>query len=90
MIRDPRSTAVAIPTLMLGIGACAVVFSVVYAVMLRPVPYSNPDWLCVLRKSVPKKGLERDWASYPAFKDWKDHNHVFEDLAVFFRPEARR
>jgi hypothetical protein len=64
------------------------VFSVVYAVMLKPLSYSNPDRLCVLLKSVPKKGLERDWTSYAAFKDWRDQSRVFEDLALFFRPEA--
>src|SRR5262245_60806315 len=67
MVKNPGFTAVAVLTLMLGIGACAAVFSVVYAVMLRPLPYSSPDRLCVLWKSVPKKGLERDWTSYPAF-----------------------
>jgi putative ABC transport system permease protein len=56
--------------------------------MLRPLPYRDQDRLCVLWKSVPKKGLERDWTSYPTFKDWRDENHVFEDLALFFRPEA--
>ena len=88
MAKNPGFTAVAVLTLMLGIGACTAVFSVVYAVMLRPLPYSSPDRLCVLWKSVPKKGLERDWTSYPAFKDWKDHNRVFEDLALFSRPEV--
>jgi predicted permease len=87
MVRNPGFTAVAALTLTLGIGACTAVFSVVYAVVLRPLPYNNPDRLCVLRKSVPMKGLERDWTSYPAFKDWKDHNRVFEDLALFLRPE---
>ncbi|HEY7179861.1 MAG TPA: ABC transporter permease, partial [Blastocatellia bacterium] len=90
MGKTPGFTAMTVFTLMLGIGACTAVFSVVYAVMLRPLPYSSPDRLCVLWKSVPKKGLERDWTSYPAFKDWKDHNHVFEDLALFIRPEAAR
>src|SRR5215813_1139 len=90
MVKNPGFTAMIVLTLMLGIGACTAVFSVVYAVMLRPLPYSSPDRLCVLWKSVPKKGLERDWTSYPAFKDWKDHNHVFEDLALFIRPEAAR
>src|SRR5262245_58993822 len=90
MIKNPGFTAVAVLTLMLGIGACTAVFSVVNAVMLRPLPYRDQDRLCVLWKSVPKKGLERDWTSYPSFKDWKDNNHVFEDLALVFRPEAAR
>jgi len=88
MGKNPGFTAATVLTLMLGIGACTAVFSVVYAVMLRPLPYSRPDRLCVLWKSVPKKGLERDWTSYPAFKDWKDHNHTFEDMALFARPEV--
>jgi len=88
MVRNPGFTAVAVLTLTLGIGACTAVFSVVYAVMLKPLPYRDSDRLCALWKSVPKKGLERDWTSYPAFKDWKDHNHVFEDLALFIRPEG--
>jgi len=87
MVKNPGFTTVTVLTLMLGIGACTAVFSVVYAVMLKPLPYSSPDRLCVLWKSVPKKGLERDWTSYPAFKDWKDHNHAFEDMALFGRPE---
>src|SRR5215468_10674434 len=90
MIKNPGFTAVAVLTLMLGIGACTAVFSVVDAVLMRPLPYRDQDRLCVLWKSVPKKGLERDWTSYPSFKDWKDNNHVFEDLALVFRPEAAR
>src|SRR5262245_33258573 len=88
MVRNLGFTAVVVLTLMLGIGACTAVFSVVHAVMLKPLPYRDSDRLCVLWKSVPKKGLERDWTSYPAFKDWKDHNRVFEDLALFSRPEV--
>src|SRR5262245_17221863 len=61
MVRNPGFTAVAVLTLTLGIGACTAVFSVVYAVMLRPLPYHDPDRLCAIWKSVPKKGLERDW-----------------------------
>src|SRR5262245_46819818 len=88
MVRNPGFTAVAVLTLTLGIGACMAVFSVVYAAMLRPLPYRDPNRLCLLWKSVPKKGLERDWTSYPSFRDWRDNNHVFEDMALYFRPEA--
>src|SRR5262247_2821011 len=88
MVRNPGFTAVVVLTLMLGIGVCTAVFSVVHAVMLKPLPYRDSDRLCVLWKSVPKKGLERDWTSYPAFKDWKEQNHAFEDMALFLRPEG--
>jgi putative ABC transport system permease protein len=90
MLRNPGFSAVVVLTLMLGIGACTAVFSVVYAVMLKPLPYRDSDRLCVLWKSVPKKGLERDWTSYPAFKDWKEQNHAFEDMALFLRPEGAK
>jgi putative ABC transport system permease protein len=88
MVRNPGFTAVVVLTLMLGIGVCTAVFSMVHAVMLKPLPYRDSDRLCVLWKSVPKKGLERDWTSYPAFKDWKEQNHAFEDMALFLRPEG--
>jgi putative ABC transport system permease protein len=90
MVKNPGFTSVTIITLMLGIGACTAVFSVVHAVMLKPLPYSDQDRLCVLWKSAPKKGLERDWTSYPAFKDWKEQNHAFEDMTLFLRPEGAK
>jgi predicted permease len=90
MVKNPGFTSMAVLTLMLGIGACTAVFSVVHAVMLKPLPYRDSDRLCVLWKSIPKKGLERDWTSYPAFKDWKDQNHTFEDLALYLRPEGAK
>jgi hypothetical protein len=89
MSKDPGFTAVAVLTLRPGIEACTAVFSA-HVVMLRPLPYGNPDRLCVLGnpfRRAPGAGLG---VSYPAFNDWKDHNHVFEDLALFLRPEARR
>src|SRR5262245_23736869 len=86
--RNPRFAAISILTLMLGIGVCTGVFSVVYAVMLKPLPYRNPDGLCVLWKSVPKKGLERDWTSYPSFKALKENNHAFGLLALVGRSEV--
>src|SRR5262245_17217571 len=52
MVRNPSFTAVAILTLTLGIGACTAIFSVVYAAMLRPPPYRDPDRLCLLWKDV--------------------------------------
>jgi len=48
MSKNLGFTAVAVLTLTLGIGACTAVFSVVYAVMLKPLPYRDPDRLCAL------------------------------------------
>ena len=88
LLKHPGFTSMALMTLALGIGANTAIFSVINAVLLRPLPYRDPDRLVTLWKAIPKKGIRDDWTSYPAFKDWRDQNHVFEDLALVFRPEA--
>src|SRR2546422_6724181 len=88
LLKSPGFTAVAVLTLALGIGANTAIFSVINAVLLRTLPYRDPDHLAILWKTVPKKNIQEDWTSYPTFKDWKDHNNVFEDIALVFRPEA--
>jgi len=88
--RSPGFTIVALLTLALGIGATTAIFSVVDAVLLRPLPYKDSDRLAILWKSVPKKDIQTDWTSYPTLKDWRDQNSVFEDIALVFRPEAAR
>src|SRR2546425_1291792 len=88
LLKSPGFTLVAVITLALGIGANTAMFSVINAVLLRTLPYGDPHRLAILWKTVPKKNIQEDWTSYPAFKDWKDHNDVFEDMALVFRPEA--
>ena len=72
----------------LGVGANTAMFSVVEAVLLRPLPYHEPSHLCMVWKSVPAKNLEWDWTGYPAIRDWREQNHVFDDIAAVARPEA--
>ena len=88
LLKSPGFTLVAVITLALGIGANTAMFSVINAVLLRTLPYKDPHRLAILWKTVPKKNIQEDWTSYPTFKDWKDHNSVFEDMALVFRPEA--
>jgi putative ABC transport system permease protein len=88
LLKSPGFTAVAVLTLALGIGANTAIFSVINAVLLRTLPYRDPDDIAILWKTVPKKNIQEDWTSYPTFKDWKDHNNVFEDMTLVFRPEA--
>lgn len=75
-------------TLALGIGMTTAIFSVVYGILLRKLPYGKADQLCVLWKSVPKKNLERDWTSYPTYEDWKRESQGFEEMAAFLRPDG--
>jgi putative ABC transport system permease protein len=81
LLKNPGVTAVALLTLALGIGANAAIFSVVNAVMLRPLPYKDPDRLVSVWAHVPDHGR---WRVPPAtFLDWKQQNKVFEDMAAF-------
>jgi putative ABC transport system permease protein len=82
LAKNPGFTAVAILTLALGIGANTAIFSVVNAVLLRPLPFAAPDRL-VRVVSVRMPANAPDNASYPDFLDWRARNHVFESMAVF-------
>ena len=73
-------TIAAILTLALGIGANTAIFTVVYGVLLKPLPYGDPDRL--VRISETRRG--GGWnVSYPNYLDWRERNHVFEDMAIF-------
>jgi putative ABC transport system permease protein len=78
--KNPGFTAVAVLTLALGIGANAAVFSVVYAVLLRPLPYRDPSRLVVLRETTPRVGDVS--VSFPDFIDWRAASHAFAQMAA--------
>ncbi len=81
--QSPGFTAVAVVTLALGIGANTAVFSVVNALLLRPLPYNDPDRLVMLWEQNPHRGWFENIVSGANFLDWKKQNHVFADLAAF-------
>ena len=80
--KNPGFTAVAVITLALGIGANTAVFSVVDAVMLRPLPYDHPEQL-VEPESMNSKNPVPNPLSYPDFFDWRAQNHTLEHLVCY-------
>src|SRR5437879_4344116 len=80
LIKNPACSAVAIITLALGIGANTAIFSIVNAVLLRPLPYPDADRIMVLNES---SGPGQDYSvALPDYFDWRNDNTVFEHLAA--------
>ena len=80
--KQPGFSLIAILTLALGIGANTAIFSVVNAVMLRQLPFRNPDRLVRLRESNPERGWPSFSVSQPNFLDWRMRSQTFEGLAA--------
>jgi putative ABC transport system permease protein len=76
-------TLIAVITLALGIGANTAIFSVVNALLLRPLPFTEPDRLVQVWEMLSKLGRNSGQASYPNFADWREQNQVFEQLAAY-------
>ena len=79
--KNPGFTAVAVLTLALGIGANTAIFSVVYAVLLKPLPYAHPEQLVTAFQANTQEGVPEDGVSYPNFEEWRAQNHDFSELA---------
>jgi putative ABC transport system permease protein len=77
---NPGFTIVAVLTLTLGIGANAAMFSIINAVLLRPLPYRNPDRLVTLSEHWPQFPVLS--VSYLNYKDWRDQSHSFEAVGA--------
>jgi putative ABC transport system permease protein len=88
LLKSPGFTAVAIFSLALGIGANTVVFSVVNAVLLKALPYHEPESIVLVWGEDKAGGTSRGQVSSTDVADWRTRNHVFEDVATFsdFRP----
>src|SRR6202035_2381781 len=78
--KNPGLTAAVIVTLMLGIGATTAIYTVVYAVLLAPLPYPHPEQLVMVWSKV--RG-NNNGMSAGDFLDWKEQNRSFQQLAAF-------
>ncbi|HXQ97279.1 MAG TPA: ABC transporter permease, partial [Candidatus Limnocylindrales bacterium] len=85
LAKRPAFTLIAVLTLALGVGANTAIFSVVDAVLLRPLPYKQPDRLVFLSESSPQ--IPDMSISMANFNDWRSMNTVFESMAPYnFQP----
>lgn len=83
LMKSPSVSIVATIALALGIGANTAIFSVVNAVLLRPLPFPHSETLMSVFEKDQTRGVVRGSYSYPNFFDLRDQNHVFEHVAAY-------
>jgi putative ABC transport system permease protein len=83
LLKSPALSIVATVALALGIGANTAIFSVVNGVLLRPLPFPNPDALMAVFETDQQRGQMRGSYSYPNFFDLREQNNVFEKIAAY-------
>ncbi len=83
----PGLVLTAFVALALGIGANTTIFSAVDAVLLRPLPFRDPDRLVQIFERSPKTGIEHYFASLADYWDWRDRSRTLQDFATYWRTE---
>jgi putative ABC transport system permease protein len=83
LVKNPLFTLIAVLTLAVGIGANTSIFSIVNAVLLRPLPYREPEKLMTIWTARPQQGQGQFRTSLPNFKDWREQSRVFEGMAAY-------
>jgi putative ABC transport system permease protein len=84
LFKQPSFSLIAVVTLALGIGANTAIFSVVNAVLLRPLPYAEPAALVALWESNKQRPESRNSIAYPNFFDWRAQSQSFERMASYY------
>jgi putative ABC transport system permease protein len=83
LVKNPGFTTMAVLTLALGIGANTAIFSIINAVLLKPLPFDEPDRLVMIWQTDLDEGNMRFPVSYPNIEDWRRECRAFEDIAAF-------
>src|SRR5262249_27660257 len=83
LLKNPAFSITAIGVLAIGIGANTAIFSVVYAVILRPLPFAESGRLAMIKVDWPAQGVPDIGATMPDFLEWRKRNRVFERLEAF-------
>src|SRR5437868_6702920 len=85
LTKSPAFCLVAVLTLILGIGANSAIFSVVDAVLLRPLPYPHPDRLVAVWSRVPHDNSDHETQSFADFADLRDQSTTLQSFTAFTR-----
>jgi putative ABC transport system permease protein len=83
LLKHPGFTTIAVVTLALGIGANTAMFSVINAVLLRPLPYHEPDRLVTIWEEMPQRGMYEIPVSFANLRDWVDQTQTFDQISAY-------
>ena len=82
LLKRPGFTTVAVLTLALGIGANTAIFSFVNTILLRPLPFMEPERLVMVYTSYQANDSHKNWVAAPTLNEWRKQSTVFEGLAA--------
>jgi len=83
LLKRPALTIIAIITLAIGIGANSAIFSFINALLLKPLPFPDPERVVALWDKVPSRGVERNEVTVANYLDWRAQNKTLEQLAIY-------
>ena len=83
LARNPSVTTLSTIALALGIGGSTLIFSVVYAVLLKPLPVADPERLVWIWSSNPSRNLPSSFTAYSTYAEWKAGSTSFESMSAY-------